>query len=159
MQPSSVYIDFTINLYAVRPWSVHGECAMKHNKRWIFNYLHIRNTHLYGILQKKTVFLSFFSDECWQQCFVMCTISVLLGFVERWNIDNGQGKQCWGKCMCLLNLRFIQKYRVKEMRNRNVIYGIHRHHDKRHPVFFAFNIGSISLQKSTYICNTVVFSQ
>ena len=32
--------------YVVHPWSVHCEYAMKHGKRWIFNYLQIRDTPL-----------------------------------------------------------------------------------------------------------------
>ena len=33
--------------YAVYPWSVHCECAMKQNKRQILNYIiHTRDTYI-----------------------------------------------------------------------------------------------------------------
>ena len=34
---------------AVHPWSVHCECAIKHNKRRIFNDLHIRDMFFPGV--------------------------------------------------------------------------------------------------------------
>ena len=39
--------------YAVYPWSVHCECAIKHNKRQIFDYLHIRYTEV-NVLPRPT---------------------------------------------------------------------------------------------------------
>ena len=42
-----LFIEISPLTYAVYLWPVHCECAMKHNRRRIFNYLQIRDT---GIL-------------------------------------------------------------------------------------------------------------